>query len=213
MSSRLYYITVRLSELKEIGQIIGLISAICNFYYIKLVNILDKHLKRKDGKGKMLIRIGSKDELKQLWGNSNSPTQTYFVDGIEKGNIEFWTIENEIDSSLVGELYIFWNSEDKDEANGNDRAYLCAFRINKEFQGSGLGKMLMQRVLLRVKEKGFSEATIGVDNDDVERLTCMYKSWGFSNLIKMQNIDYHYINKNNKPTYYEVPYALFLNKL
>lgn len=161
----------------------------------------------------MLIRIGSKDELKQLWGNSNLPTQTYFVDGIEKGNIEFWTIENEIDSSLVGELYIFWNSEDKDEANGNDRAYLCAFRINKEFQGSGLGKMLMQRVLLRVKEKGFSEATIGVDNDDVERLTCMYKSWGFSNLIKMQNIDYHYINKNNKPTYYEVPYALFLNKL
>ena len=161
----------------------------------------------------MLIRIGSKDELKHLWGHSNLPTQTYFIDGIEKGNIEFWTIENEIDSSLIGELYIFGDSEDKDEANGKERAYLCAFRVDKEFQGRGLGKMLMQRVLRRVMERGFSEVTIGADNDDAERLTCMYKSWGFSELIKLQNTDYHYIDKNNNPTHYEIPYALYLSKL
>lgn len=161
----------------------------------------------------MIIRIGSKDELKQLWGNSNVLTKTYFIDGIEKGNIEFWTIENEIDSALIGELYIFWNSEDKDEANGNDRAYICAFRVKEEFRGLGLGKKLMQRVLRRVKERGYIEATIGADNDDAERLTYMYKSWGFSELIKLQNTDYRYIDKNNNPTYYEVPYALYLNKL
>lgn len=161
----------------------------------------------------MLIRIGSIDELKSLWGNSNSPTQSYFVQGIEKGNIEFWTIENETDNSLIGELYIFWDSEDKDEANGKDRAYLSAFRIKKEFRGHGLGKKLMQRVLQRIIEKGFSEATIGADNDNTEKLTSMYKSWGFSKLIKLQNFDYHYIDTNNNPTYYEVPYALYLNKL
>jgi GNAT superfamily N-acetyltransferase len=161
----------------------------------------------------MIIRIGSKEELKQLWGNSNSPTEIYFIDGIEKENVEFWTIEDELNNSLIGELYIFWNSEDKDEANGKDRAYLCAFRIKKELQGRGLGKKLMQRVLCRVKERGFSEATIGTDNDDAERLTCMYKSWGFAELIKLQNIDYHYIDKNNKPTFYKIPYALYLNKL
>jgi len=161
----------------------------------------------------MIIRIGSKEELRRLWGNSNSPTESYFIDGIEKGNIEFWTIENELDNSLIGELYIFWNSEDKDEADGKERAYLCAFRVKMEFQGRGLGKKLMQRVLFRVKERGFSEATIGADNDDAERLTCMYKSWGFSELIKLQNIDYHYIDKNNSPTHYELPSALYLNKL
>lgn len=161
----------------------------------------------------MLIRIGSKEELKHLWGNNNLPTKTYFIDGIEKGNIEFWTIENEIDRSLIGELYIFWDSQDKDEANGKERAYLCAFRVDKEFQGRGLGKMLMQRVLRRVIERGFSEVTIGVDNDEAERLTYMYKAWGFSKLVKLQNIDYHYIDKNNNPTHYETPYALYLNKL
>lgn len=161
----------------------------------------------------MLIHIGSKDELKHLWGHDNLPTQTYFIDGIEKGNIEFWTIQNEVDSSLIGELYIFWDSEDKDEANGKERTYLCACRVDKEFQGRGLGKLLMQRVLRRVMERGFSEVTIGSDNDDAERLTCMYKSWGFTELVKLQHTDYHYIDKNNNAMQYEIPYALYLNKL
>lgn len=161
----------------------------------------------------MVIRIGSIEEMKRLWGNSDSPTEMYFIDGIKKENIEFWTVEDELTNSLIGELYIFWNSEDKDEANGIDRAYLCAFRIEKEFQGHGLGKKLMNRVLCRVKERGYSEATIGADNDDAERLTCMYKSWGFTNLIKLQNIDHHYLDKDSNPKYYENPYALYLNKI
>lgn len=161
----------------------------------------------------MIIRIGSKIEMEHLWGGGSSPTLTYFVNGIESGNIEFWTIENEVDNSLLGELYIFWNSEDKDEADGKERAYLCAFRINKEFQGRGFGKLLMQRVLSRIKERGFSKVTIGVDNNDTERLKNMYKAWGFSELVKMQSIDYHYIDKSNKPVHYEIPYPLYLNKL
>lgn len=55
----------------------------------------------------MLIRTGSVDELKLLWENSGSPTQNYFIEGIKKGNIEFWTIENDKNNRLIGELYIF----------------------------------------------------------------------------------------------------------
>ncbi len=160
----------------------------------------------------MIIRTGNLNELKALWKNE-SPTKAYFINEIEKDNIEFWTIENEKDSSLIGEIYIFWNSEDKDEANGKDRAYLCAFRVEKDFRGLGLGKKLMERVLQRIAEKGFKEVTIAADNDDAERLTAMYKSWGFNELIKFQNYDYHYIDNSNNPTYYEIPFGLYLNKL
>lgn len=161
----------------------------------------------------MINRIGTIDELISLWGDGNIPTRNYFVDGIKNGNIEFWTIENETDKALIGELYIFWDSEDKDEANGKERVYLCAFRIEKEYSRRGLAKALMKRVLERIREKGFNEVTIGADNDDVERLTSMYKSWGFTELIKYQHYDYHYIDVNNHPTYYEVPFGLYLNKL
>lgn len=160
----------------------------------------------------MLIRTGSLEELKRLWKN-DTPTKEYFIEGIKKENIEFWTIENETDSSLIGELYIFWDSEDKDEANGRDRAYLSAFRVEKNFRGLGLGKKLMEKVLQRIKEKGFKKVTIAADNDDAERLIAMYKSWGFTELIKLQNCDYHYIDNSNKPTYYEIPFGLYLNRL
>ena len=162
---------------------------------------------------KIEIRIATVDEMKKLWGYSGSPTYNYFVKGIESRNIEFWTIENKEDNMLIGELYIFWSSEDKDEADGVNRAYLCAFRIKKEFRGLGLSSKLMKSVLSRIKEKGYSEVTIGVDNDDYERLKKMYNSWGFNELIKKQHYDYHYLDSDNNPVYYDEPCDLYLSKL
>ncbi len=48
---------------------------------------------------------------------------------------------------MIGELYIFWDLEDKDEANGKDRAYLSACRIEEELRGLGLGKNNEQRTM------------------------------------------------------------------
>ncbi|MTI71997.1 MAG: GNAT family N-acetyltransferase [Firmicutes bacterium] len=161
----------------------------------------------------MDIRIASVDEMKKLWEYSDSPTYNYFVDGIKKGDIEFWAIENKEENRLIGELYIFWNSEDSDEADGVKRAYLCAFRIEENFRGCGLASKLMRTVLDRIKKKGFSEVTIGVDNDNYEKLKGMYNSWGFNEFIKKQHYDYHYLDSNNNPVYFEEATDLYLNKL
>ncbi|MBS4537496.1 GNAT family N-acetyltransferase [Clostridium sp. D2Q-11] len=161
----------------------------------------------------MKIRVATVEEMKKLWGYSDSPTYNYFVDGINSGNIEFWAIENCEDKKLIGELYIFWNSEVPEEANGINRAYLCAFRVEKPYQGKGLASKLMKRVLHRVKEKGFREVTIGIDNGDYERLKGMYNSWGFNELIKKQHYDYHYLDSDNNPVYFEETTDLYLNRL
>ena len=161
----------------------------------------------------MNIRIATIDEMKKLWNYSDSPTYNYFVDGICNGNIEFWAIENTEEDRIIGELYIFWNSEDPDEANGVNRAYLCAFRIEEQFRGLGLASRLMKSVLDRVKDKGFSEVTIGVDNDDYDKLKGMYNSWGFNELIKQQHYDYHYLDSSNNPVYFQEPCDLYLNRL
>jgi ribosomal protein S18 acetylase RimI-like enzyme len=160
----------------------------------------------------MNIRMGTSDEVRALWGMKYSPTENYFVEGIEKGTMEFWTIENE-ENDLIGELYIIWNSIDTDEANGLNRAYLCAFRINEAYRGKKLGKALMKRVLERIKDKGFNEVTIGADPENEEKLTKMYHSFGFTEFIKKQHYDYHYLDQNNNPVYYEEPSILLLNKL
>jgi ribosomal protein S18 acetylase RimI-like enzyme len=159
----------------------------------------------------MNIRVGTSGEVRNLWGNKFSPTENYFVAGIEEGKIEFWTIENE--GSLIGELYIFWSSVDNDEANGKNRAYLCAFRVQEAYRGRQFGKALMTRVLERVKEKGFNEVTIGVDPENEDKLLKLYHSLGFTAFIKKQHYDFHYLDHTNKPVYFDEPSSLLLNKL
>jgi GNAT superfamily N-acetyltransferase len=159
----------------------------------------------------MKIRQANIEKFKIIWEYSNSPTYNYFLRNLKNNNVEFWTIEES--KGLIGELYIFWNSEDKDEANGINRAYLCAFRIQKEYQGQGYGKLLMNTVLERIKDKGFKEVTIGIDNSEFDKLNKMYSKFGFKELIKETNIDYHFINANNKPTLFKEPYSLKLKVL
>lgn len=70
--------------------------------------------------------------------------------GIEAGTQEFWVIEKGND--ILGEFHVFWDKEDKDEANG---------RVHPDHRRQGLGTKLMQRVIERIKERGFGEVTIG----------------------------------------------------
>ena len=160
----------------------------------------------------MIIRRANIGEFKSFWNYSESNTYKYFLNGLVKENIEFWTIDIGA-NKLIGELYIFWDSEDKDEADGVKRAYLCAFRIDPKHQGKGLSSKLMERVMKRIVEKGFSEITIGIDNDNYDKLLTMYKNWGFENLVKKQQYDYHYIDKNNMPVIYEEPIEIYMKSI
>lgn len=161
---------------------------------------------------KMIVRIASVEEMKKLWGYSESPTYNYFVDGMEKCNIEFWTIEEIKTNKLIGELYIFWDSEDKDEANGYERAYLCAFRVEADYQGRGLGSKLMNRVFERLEEKLVKEVTIGIDNDEYEKLSAMYEGWGFTKLVKYKNVDIHSFDRKGNVEYCQEPYKLMMKE-
>jgi Acetyltransferases len=105
---------------------------------------------------------------------------------MESGNAEFWTMED--NGRLVGELYIFFHLTDQDFADGETTAYLCAFRIAEELRGKGLGTMLMNRVLERLRETGFLYATIGVEPEETANIR-LYRRLGFRETIKMSGTD------------------------
>ncbi|MCM1990972.1 GNAT family N-acetyltransferase [Oceanirhabdus seepicola] len=159
----------------------------------------------------MEIRLGTVDELKVMW-TKETPTKDLFRTGIEDGSREFWVVECEGEEEPIGELHIAWDSVDKDEANGEDRAYLCAFRIEKPFQGKKLGSQLMKRVFKRIEERGFKEITIGIDSREYEKLKEMYTSWGFTELLKSKNEDHHYVDQYGNPTPTET-YEVYLKRL
>ena len=149
----------------------------------------------------MLIRKASGEEMLKLWDypdvNASSPTARFFYRNIASGNADFWTLEH--DGELIGELYAFRNiEEDHDFADGNTVAYLCAFRIRKEYRGQGLGSKLMQTVLADLKSAGFQHVTIGVGPDEEQNVR-LYHRLGFTSKIKDCYTDPCAMDKNMKP--------------
>lgn len=132
----------------------------------------------------MLIRKASGEEMLNLWGYEDEdhapPTAKFFYRNISSGNAVFWTVEH--NGELIGELYAFLNiEEDKDFADGNTTAYLCAFRVKKEYRGQGLGSGMMAAALDDLRYRGFRRATIGASK---ERNIKLYRHMGFDTKIK-----------------------------
>ena len=133
----------------------------------------------------MTIRKSNSAALLSLWEYNSieeaSPTARFFCHNIDSGNADFWAVYD--GDEIIGELYAFKNMEDKDFANGTDTAYLCAFRIEKEYRGKGHGSSLMNTVLEDLKTLGFTRVTIGVGMDEEDNIS-MYRHMGFTTKIK-----------------------------
>lgn len=156
----------------------------------------------------MIIRKAAGEEMLRLWGeqkNTASPTAKFFYENLTSGNAIFWTADH--DGELIGELYVFMDLYDKDFADGDQTAYLCAFRVKKEFRGRGLGSRMMSMALEDLKEKGIRYATIGVGSDEPQNIR-LYQRFGFTTKIKDCHDDPCDYDENLKPVYEEKPWWL-----
>ena len=162
----------------------------------------------------MQIRKATSKEMLALWGyqdfDTSSPTAKFFYDNIAAGNAVFWTVDN--NGELVGELYAFFNLNDTDFADGQNTAYLCAFRIKEEYRGRGNGSRLMETVLAELKDIGFRTVTIGVGSDEPQNLR-LYKRFGFITKIKDCHYDPCGMDENMQPIYEDVAWWLLKKDL
>ena len=112
---------------------------------------------------------------------------------------------------MLGELYAFLNiREDPDFADGTTTAYLCAFRIQREYRGQGLGSKLMEAALSDLKSMGFRRATIGVDDSRNEAL---YRRLGFITDVKPCYFDPCARDENMQPEPDDMGYLLLAKEL
>ena len=162
----------------------------------------------------MIIRKATGEEMLTLWGCQDvkkaSPTAKFFYDNISTGNTVFWTLDN--DGELDGELYAFLNLEDKDFADGQNAAYLCAFRVKKEYRGQGYGSRLIATALKDLKQRGFCKVTIGVAGDEPQNVK-LYRRLGFNTKIKDCHYDPCGMDENMQPLYEEIAWSLLQKDL
>ena len=65
----------------------------------------------------------------------------------------------------------------------NTTVYLSAFRTNKEYQGQGYFSKLFKYMINDLKEKGYKNATVGVEPCEVKNMQIYFK-YGFDKFIK-----------------------------
>lgn len=162
----------------------------------------------------MRIRKASGEEMLKLWGYQNeknaSATAQFFSRNIRSGNAVFYTIEHE--GKLIGELHVFKELEDHDFADGKTTAYLCAFRVQKEYRGKSLGSRLMKTALDELKREGFTHASIGVNPDEVQNVN-LYRHLGFNTKVKDCFLDPCGFNADQTPVIDEVGWILLSKDL
>lgn len=91
----------------------------------------------------------------------------------------FVIIENE---KFIGELTVYYKNKSELETISNIRVYLSAYRILKEYQGKGIGQRLLKAVIENLEKNGYTEFTIGVEDDNL-KASHIYNKFGFNELL------------------------------
>lgn len=81
---------------------------------------------------------------------------------------------------FIGEVTVLYKSHRlPQETVPGQRAYLAAFRVKKDLQGQGLGQMLLEYTMASLRAEGYTQFTIGVEEDN-ERAKHIYFKHGFT---------------------------------
>ncbi len=99
---------------------------------------------------------------------------------IENGIVDIFALFD--GDKIIGELRVKYISNDNRFAEKGNRAYLYAFRVHQKYQGKGLGNFLLENVLTILAENGYSEFTVGVEDDNT-KARYMYAKYGFTEPI------------------------------
>ncbi len=108
-------------------------------------------------------------------------------EAMEKGEEEIFGLY--AGERLIGELHAKYVSGDEREAVKEKRVYLFAFRVHGDFRGKGLGQHLMKKVIDILSDRGYTEFTIGVEEDN-ERALHIYRAFGFDKAIARKYEEY-----------------------
>lgn len=99
----------------------------------------------------------------------------------EGQEIDVFVIED--NAEFIGEITVNYKSHQLEtETIPNRRVYLEAFRVDKKYQGQGLGQKLINYCIDYLTNIGYTEFTIGVE-DDNETAKHIYFKLEFTNAI------------------------------
>jgi ribosomal protein S18 acetylase RimI-like enzyme len=127
------------------------------------------------------IRHVIKSDLPGLeWGGEFTHFRRVYADAYQrvlKGLSLIWVADLP-GKGIIGQLFIQLNCDRPELANGIDKAYMYAFRIQPLHRSNGLGSKMMQIIEDDLLRRGFSTLTLNVAKDN-PRARQLYERRGF----------------------------------
>ena len=87
-----------------------------------------------------------------------------------------------VDGKYIAEISLVFDMDDSDYTISGKRVYVSRLIVKKEYRRHGIGKHLVEFIITKAMELGFSELSIGVDLDNFPALK-LYAECGFDKII------------------------------
>lgn len=126
------------------------------------------------------IRRATRADVPKLeWYGAQAHTRTY-IQQAYKAMIEGkrLMLVADLNGFPVGQVYVQFDSKNKQHADGATRCYIYAFRVMDHLQRCGIGTQLLKTAEMVMRDRGFRIATLQVSkkNENARRL---YQKHGY----------------------------------
>ncbi len=115
-----------------------------------------------------------------IWNMKSQPLTDKWFEEIKSGNRLVFIYKN--NGEYIGEGALVLDEGDPDYTIPDKRIYVSRMIVKKEYRNRGIGSKILEFLIARAKDMGYSEMTIGVDKDNVNALH-LYRKYGFTEVL------------------------------
>jgi len=115
-----------------------------------------------------------------IWNMKSQPLTDKWFEEIKSGNRLVFIYK--VNGEFIGEGALVLDAGDPDYTISGKRIYVSRMIVKKEYRNRGIGSDILEFLIAKAKEMGFSEMTIGVDKDNINALH-LYRKYGFTEVL------------------------------
>ena len=126
------------------------------------------------------LRLEDYHKCSNIWNMESQPLAEKWRQEIVSGDRLVFVYK--INGEFIGEGALVFDAGDADYTIPDKRVYVSRMIVKKEYRNRGIGSTILEFLINKAKEMGFSEMTIGVDKDNVNALH-LYRKFGFTEVL------------------------------
>ncbi len=126
------------------------------------------------------LKLEDYHKCSNIWNMKSQPLTDTWREEIASGNRLVFIYK--INGEFIGEGALVFDAGDSDYTIQNQRVYVSRMIVKKEYRNRGIGSEILEFLIRKAKDMGYSEMTIGVDKDNANALH-LYRKYGFTEVL------------------------------